>query len=239
LGKNVSGLLDTGASISCIGGSLAKEIISDQSSLKPLRCAVKTADGQSQEIIGKLTTEVIFRNKMKEISFYIVPSLTQNLYLGIDFCVNFDLLPSCLTDISVLALEDPLLRPLSSELFSENGLGRTSVLAHSIDVAEATPIKQRHYPVSPAIEKMMYEELDHMLSFGVIEESNSAWSSPVVLVRKPGKVRLCLDSRKVNSVTVKDAYPMPFIDGILSRLPKAEFISSLDLKDAFWQSPLE
>lgn len=85
----------------------------------------------------------------------------------------------------------------------------------------------------------MYEELGRMLELGAIEESNSAWSSPVVLVRKPGNVRLCSDSRKVNAVTVKDAYPMPFIDGILSRLPKAEYISSIDLKDAFWQIPLE
>lgn len=93
--------------------------------------------------------------------------------------------------------------------------------------------------MSPAIEKLMYEELDRMLDLGVIEESNSAWSSPVVLVRKPGKLRLCLDSRIVNAVTVKDAYPIPFVGGILSRLPKAEFISSIDLKDAFWQIPLE
>jgi len=51
-----------------------------------------------------------------------------------------------------------------------------------------------------------------MLSLGVIEESDSPWSSPAILVRKPGKVRLWIDSRKVNEVTVKNAYPMPFID---------------------------
>lgn len=78
-----------------------------------------------------------------------------------------------------------------------------------------------------------------MLQLGVIEESQSPWSSHVALVVKPGKVRLCLDARKVNSVTVKDAYPLQLIDGILSRLPKARFITSLDLKDAFWQIPLD
>ncbi|XP_070141639.1 uncharacterized protein [Drosophila kikkawai] len=78
-----------------------------------------------------------------------------------------------------------------------------------------------------------------MLEMGEIEESQSAWSSPVVLVQKLGKVRLCLDSRKVNAVTKKDAYPLPQIDGILSRLPKALFISCLDLKDAYWQIPLD
>ena len=49
---------------------------------------------------------------------------------------------------------------------------------------------------------------------------------------------MCLDARKINSVTTKDAYPLPLIDGILSRLPKAKYITSLDLKDAFWQVPL-
>lgn len=55
------------------------------------------------------------------------------------------------------------------------------------------------------------------------------------LVIKPNKVRLCLDARKLNSVTQKDAYPLPSIEGIFSRLPKANIISKLDLKDAFWQ----
>jgi len=51
------------------------------------------------------------------------------------------------------------------------------------------------------------------------------------------KVRLCIDSRKVNAVTVKEAYPMPLTEGILSRLPKAEYITSLDLKDYFLTNP--
>jgi len=50
---------------------------------------------------------------------------------------------------------------------------------------------------------------------------------------------LCLDSRKINASTEKDACPLPQISGILSRLPKAEFITSLDLKDAYWQVPLD
>lgn len=53
------------------------------------------------------------------------------------------------------------------------------------------------------------------------------------------KVRFCVDSRKLNSVTVKDAYPIPNIDGIISRLPPVFCISKIDLKDAFWQIKLE
>lgn len=105
--------------------------------------------------------------------------------------------------------------------FHTQGLGRTKLINHVIDVGDATPIKQRFYPVSPAVEKLMFGEIDRMLELGVIEPSTSAWSSPMRLVVKPGKVRLCLDARKLNSVTKKDAYPLPNIEGIFSRLPQA------------------
>lgn len=123
--------------------------------------------------------------------------------------------------------------------YAKKGLGRTSLITHVIDTSDNKPIKQRHFAVPPAVEELLYKEIDRMIQLGVIEESQSPWSSPVALVHKPGKVRLCLDARKLNSVTVKDAYPLPLIDGILSRLPKARFITSLDLKDAFWQIPLD
>lgn len=123
--------------------------------------------------------------------------------------------------------------------FETQGLGRTDLIKHYIDVGDATPIKQRFYPVSPAVEKLMFSEIDRMLQLGVIEPSTSPWSSPMRLVVKPNKVRLCLDARKLNSVTKKDAYPLPNIEGIFSRLPKANIISKLDLKDAFWQISLD
>ncbi|XP_037824418.1 uncharacterized protein LOC119612660 [Lucilia sericata] len=123
--------------------------------------------------------------------------------------------------------------------FEKQGLGRTSLIRHSIDVGNASPIKSRFYPVSPAVEKLMYGELDRMLALGVIEPSTSPWSSPMRLVLKPNKVRLCLDARKVNAVTIKDAYPLPNIEGIFARLPKANLITKLDLKDAYWQIALD
>lgn len=73
-----------------------------------------------------------------------------------------------------------------------------------------------------------------MLKLGVIEESESPWSSRSTLVRKPGKNRLCLDARKLNERTVKDAYPIQNIEGIISRLDETHYISSVDLKYAFW-----
>jgi len=74
----------------------------------------------------------------------------------------------------------------------------------------------------------------------VIEETpSSPWSSPVTFHFKPGKVRFCLDARKFNAVTVKDAYPIPVMEGLLSHLPPVHCISKIDLKDAFWQNCLD
>lgn len=122
--------------------------------------------------------------------------------------------------------------------FEKRGLGKTWLEEHIIDTSDAIPVKQRYYPVSPAMEALIYEELDRMLKLEVIETSHSPWNSPVTLVRKGEKKRLCLDARKLNDCTVKDAYPLPYIDALLGRLQDTYFISSIDLKDAFWQIPL-
>lgn len=73
--------------------------------------------------------------------------------------------------------------------YEKLGLGCTDLLEHDIDTGDAVPIKCRHYPLSPPRQEEAFSEIDRILSMGVIEESNSPWCSPVVLVRKPGKVR--------------------------------------------------
>ncbi|XP_033237657.1 uncharacterized protein [Drosophila pseudoobscura] len=248
LDQTVLGLLDTGAAISVIGGKLAERVIQSRIPFKRGVLNASTADGRRQEVVGRLRTPVQYKGAVKDLELHIIPSLSQDLYLGIDFWSSFDLLPPSMSLAEIVHEPQNLSRGEMDQLqatinlfpsFSVSGLGKTALLSHSIDVGDAKAVKQRHFPVSPAVEKLLYAEIDRMLSLGVIEESDSAWSSPVVLVQKPGKVRLCLDSRKVNAVTKKDAYPLPQIDGILGRLPKAMFISSLDLKDAYWQVPLE
>lgn len=251
IGKTVLGLLDSGASISCIGSSLCQEIISNGGKINNVSASVNTADGRKQNVLGTVQLYIKYKQTSKLLEFYLIPSLKQDLYLGINFWKEFKIAPEVISEISTA---EPLadVHELSSSekaqlekvvkifpSFENKGLGKTTLVEHTIEVGDAKPIKQRYFPVSPAIQRLMCEEIDRMLSMGVIEESSSPWSSPVVLVRKPGKVRLCLDSRKLNEVTIKDAYPLPHIDGILSRLPQARFISSLDLKDAFWQIPLE
>lgn len=119
--------------------------------------------------------------------------------------------------------------------------GRTHLVEHEIRLKEGTvPIKQRHYPRNPAMAAIINREVEDMLKDGVIEPSSSPWSSPIVMVKKSaGKFRFCVDLRKVNESSVKDAYPLPRINAILEKLKQARFISTLDLYRGYWQVPLK
>ena len=85
----------------------------------------------------------------------------------------------------------------------------------------------------------MCDELQQMLCDGLIEESNSEWSSPIVVVRKKDESKqICVDYRKLNAVTKLDAYPMPRIDELLDQIRKAKYKTALDLAKGYWQVPM-
>jgi hypothetical protein len=101
-------------------------------------------------------------------------------------------------------------------------------------VRETRPIRQP--PRIPLAKQAdVKETLGDMQRHGVIEESDSTWSSPVVLVRKNGELRFCVDYRKLNDVTKKDCFPLPQIDDTLDTLAGAKWFSTLDLKSGYWQ----
>lgn len=252
LNMNLIGLVDTGASITCLSGSAAKLFLEKNIPYKRLNESVTTAGGSKYRVLGYLIIEMEFRGLKNSIKLYIIPDLKNDLYLGIDFVKSFKLLNLDSIEINCISpnraenchdLTPDMQRRLENVIglfpsFEREGLGKTLLLEHTIEIEkDAKPVKQRYISVSPAVERSIHVELDKMLEMGVIEVAppNCPWSSPVTLVKKNGKSRLCLDSRRLNAVTVKDAYPQPKISNILSRLPKAEFITSLDLKHAFWQ----
>lgn len=119
-------------------------------------------------------------------------------------------------------------------------MGKCPFVQHSIDVGDAKPIKQRPYRVSFKEREILNEQVDRMLENNLIEYSNSPWSSPVVLVKKPnGGIRFCVDYRKLNQVTRKDSYPLPRIDDALDKLRGAKYFTTLDCDQAYYQIEME
>ena len=83
-------------------------------------------------------------------------------------------------------------------------------------------------------------EVTKMLEQGVVKPSSSPWSSPIVMVKKKdGSWRFCVDYRKLNSVTRQDAYPLPRIDATIDSLAGATYFTTLDLASGYWQVEVE
>jgi hypothetical protein len=116
-------------------------------------------------------------------------------------------------------------------------LGTFTALPHRIPVdPTTTPTKERMRRVPKGFEKEEEKHLQEMLAAGVIQPSVSPWAAAPVLVRKKdGGVRWCIDFRKLNTVTKKDAFPLPLISDCLDALSENIFMSTLDMASGYWQ----
>lgn len=259
LGVPMSGLLDSGSSVSLVSESGRRRLLALGLKMDTSRSTkVTVADGSSCESVGAIEAPVCLLGRVELLSLIVVPHLSTELILGADFWMAMDVIPDLRRDVWYFGTEPKvaccgvkdksLLSPdqahrldvLLDEKFAAMGdrLGCASRLEHEIIVKSGTvPIKQRYYPVSPAKQKILDEELNKMLSQDIIEPSCSPWSSPALLVPKKGglEYRFCVDYRALNTVTKKDAYPLPYISSILERLKGARWLSSLDIKSAYHQ----
>ena len=121
----------------------------------------------------------------------------------------------------------------------------THGIEHSIDTGDALPIGTTLRRTSAYERRLISEQVQEMLSNGVVERSSSPWAAQVVMVpKRDGSKRFCVDFRAVNAKTKRDLYPRPRIDEILEKVAHAskssgaKFMSSLDLKNGFWHVPI-
>lgn len=264
LGITYVGLLDSGANRTVINSELAK--ILKGLGLKTYRSQdlqVATADGNRHNITEIIDVPVKFNGRFNVVRMMVMPNLSQKVLLGKDFFTTFGIFIDFKGEtsdycqmVSALSSQEPTV--MSRDDLSEgqqeslthlintmkqtigSGLGRTTIIKHEIDTGNCKPIHQKQYNFSPVIRKEIERELDEMLEKDVVEPSHSPWCSPVLIVKKPnGDNRLCLDSRQINKVTKRDTYPLPRVSTILDSLRNARFLSTIDLKSAFWQIELE
>ena len=119
-------------------------------------------------------------------------------------------------------------------------LGLTHLGQHSINTGDAQPIKQRPRPVPLAYANEEKQAIEDLLKKGVIRKSTSPWASPIVLVRKKnGSIRPCVDYRRLNALVKPDGFPMPRVQECLDAVAGAKYFSSLDLTSGYFQIPLK
>ncbi|GFW96791.1 hypothetical protein TNCV_2159271 [Trichonephila clavipes] len=148
-------------------------------------------------------------------------------YIGNDVSFNSGLIGSAENKANGLLIASTLV-----DLSKKN----YPVTQHRIDTADHQPIKQHPRRLPFAKQEEVGTLLREMQENDIIEPSSSPWASPIVLVRKKdGSTRFCVDYRKLNDVTKKDSYPLPRIDDTLDTLSGHKWFSTLDLKSGYWQ----
>jgi len=256
------GLLDSGATRTCIGGPGWEKLRALGFRLRTSgRNGITVADGRSCAVIGTLLVPFSLNDYTRILAVSVVPSLPKEVYLGMDFWRIFKLMPdmiggTCLVSPDLASLEETvisrddlsetqkdelnlLLATFEARLCSKK-LGCTTLVEHTIDTGDAKPIKRPSYQFSPKLLETLHAHVDELLEQGVVRPSKSSWSSPVMLVPKKekGNFRVVVDFRLLNEKTKKDAYPPPRVMAILDSLRNARYISSLDIRSAFFQIPL-
>uniref|UniRef100_A0A1Y1JZI4 Uncharacterized protein n=1 Tax=Photinus pyralis TaxID=7054 RepID=A0A1Y1JZI4_PHOPY len=218
-------LIDTGAARTYMGTKVLKII--KRNKILPVHSnssSVQLAEGSVVQTLGLYQFPICIQQHEVQLECQLLPSLTSDLIIGLDFLELHLISLNLGRRTLVLRSEEIQLEsniqtglagihgPTESQLEKlnqfidkhlikqfRNSPGITHTIEHTITLKPgAEPKKQRYYPRNPAIQGIINQEVDQMLADGVIEPSNSPWSSPIVLVKKPsGKYRFCVDRSRL------------------------------------------
>lgn len=129
---------------------------------------------------------------------------------------------------------------------NEVDIGRANVIPHRIELNDEAPVWQRPRKFSEPVNREIDRQCKELLELGIIENSDSPWSSPVVPVMKkpsPGsldrEIRMCIDYRKLNERTVTEKFPMPDLAEQIYSAHNSKFFTKLDLIKGYYQIPLD
>ncbi|XP_064469584.1 uncharacterized protein K02A2.6-like [Ornithodoros turicata] len=236
-------LVDTGSSVSLLPITLYKQYFKHL----PLEHSAVKLKSYSHEVIpvhGTFTALVSFAKRSKACTFYVVKSGTP--ILGIDalhaLCIKLDV--AQLRCSRVQAESDDSMECTVPDQFPRlfaDGLGLARGFSHKVTVKTSViPVQQKLRRLPLEVRQKVSEELQKLEQADIIERVDaSEWVSPIVVVwKRTGELRLCVDLRKPNEAIIVDSHPLPHVDDLFHKLAGAHFYSKLDLSSAYHQLQL-
>ena len=196
-----------------------------------------TSDNRSKPGVLHKNTRIGSLSSIVEVSI-VNPTIVQP---GEEMDVKIsELLLSHLTDDEALKVRETLRRCSRAISKGDEDIGLAGVTQHRIELHDDTPIRQKPRRFPDPVTEEIEAQCEDLLKMGVIEFSKSAWSAPVVPIRKKdGSIRLCVDYRKLNKVTKADRFPMPCMNDLVFSLQGSRYFTALDLVRGYYQVPLD
>ncbi|KAI4293070.1 hypothetical protein PAPHI01_2344 [Pancytospora philotis] len=241
----IKAVIDTGSKVTCIHADLALAAGLQGQGMMQLQ----GADGK--EFVARTATNVTLMayEHSWNTNILLVPNLIHPMIIGGELLKD---MIETLGAEALFATRRGLATPVPTQAVCSIANQFTSIMAETIDArapthlpvfvidtGNAVPIARCRYRLGKPMDAIVETEVAKLLAQGIIRESNSPWSSPVVLQKKKdGTHRLCVDYTALNSVTIRDCYPLPRIEDILDSLAGACIFTTLDATSGYHQIPL-
>jgi len=233
--KSVDAVVDSGAPVSVISADLVRG-----QNFHPTTHAIRAVNGNPLQVAGSTQVQFWIRDTKYVHECVVSPSMHNKFLLGADFLKDHgfvaDFGKGILSNVhGSVSLGDRVCHAVSVAAGDQ-----TRRVEHHITLEEnARPVFCRPFRTPVHLQEIVKEQLLDMIKSGVVVPSQSSWSAPVVLVKKKnGKYRFCVDFRRLNALTKVDKYPIPLVDDLLDALSGQTVFSTLDLKNGFWQVPM-
>ena len=243
--------LDTGAT--CNVMSLRDVAVISQTGDPPLKTSkvkLRLFDGSLMKPCGVATLKIHRNGSIDQLDFQIVDTKNKPL-LSAETCERLGLLKVTITDSvqvnSVASEQDKPGVPWTKEnILNEykdvfEGLGHIGDSSSFVINPDHTPVQHAPRRIPVTLQSEVKEKIAELEKKGIIQKVTepTEWISSMVIVAKPGKIRICLDPRDLNKAIQRPKYQMPTLDEVLPRLSKAKVFTTLDAKDGFYQIGLD
>ena len=244
-------LYDSGASISVMSKECARKT---NTTTMGKVSKIKLADGKSSVTLGRGEVNVNIGNEELCTTMRILPHLTNEIICGTDLIYNFGLSQDAKLNIfhrnRLISSEKETTQQITNTMEFEprlerykhlfTGVGRTTRVKHDIKLNSDKVIRHQLQPFPTHWYGPIKEHVKELLKMDIIEPSKSPYRFRLVPKKKgDGTIRLAIDFRDLNAMTVKDAYPMPNVQQVVRRLGKAKVFSKIDLTKGYYQICLD